>query len=195
MTRTVNSIPLPLIEASPTPPAGEIEQTAQHFLEPAFRIAYQGHLRVDARGWALKAKVYYAHAIARTPRMLWLRVQRIYLLLDMADPDIHGALIDLFLVLDGKGGALRKRMLSLASALLQPEAYQQLLAHLPQGAACNGLCSRAAVLSSGQFNHETLIWQEMSDREGQTLSPADRPARNLPPLPYQKSAGGLPKTH
>ncbi|MEW8052395.1 MAG: hypothetical protein AB2792_19070 [Candidatus Thiodiazotropha sp.] len=168
MTWIADPTPQPLIESSPAPEPGEVESTACQSLEPAFRIIYRGHLHIDARGWESKAKTFYAHEVARTPNALWLHVQRINLLAGMADPDIHGALIDLFLVLDGKGAALCKRLLSLAYPLLQRQAYQQLLDYLLENGSRHNLSSIGSVLSTGRVSHELLIRYEESDADDQT---------------------------
>lgn len=92
-------------------------------LEPAFLTHYRGSLFVDARGWRTQAKAFYAHAITRRPADLKLHVQRIALYAETVDPEISGALLDLFLVLGEMGTALRRRMLALAKPQLQSGEY------------------------------------------------------------------------
>ncbi|MES9813463.1 MAG: hypothetical protein ABW159_11435 [Candidatus Thiodiazotropha sp.] len=168
MTRIADPISLPLIKSSPALDSGEGESIVCHLLEPAFRIAYRRTLHIDARGWESQAKTFYAHAVARTPKALWLHVQRINLLAGMADPDIHAALVDLFLVLDGKGAALCKRLLALAYPLLQREAYRQLSDHLLANRSHDNLSSIGSVLSSGRTGHEQLILFEESADDART---------------------------
>ncbi|MET0070383.1 MAG: hypothetical protein ABW096_10105 [Candidatus Thiodiazotropha sp.] len=137
--------------------SGVIELIGSHPLEPAFRIAYQGNLQIDALGWEAKAKSFYAHAVARSPKTLWLHVQRINLLATVGDPDVQGALIDLFLVLDGRGIALCQRLLTMTKPLLPPEAYDLLSGQLAGDEPSSPPSSRGAVLSAGRLGYEQLI--------------------------------------
>ncbi len=157
MTWKADPTPLPLIEALPSVGFPATEAAELRSLEPAFRIAYEGHLQIDANGWENKAKSFYAHAIARTPEALWLHVQRINLLAAMADADIHGALIDLFLVLDGKGSGLCHRLLSQAKPLLPDDLYQGLSNHLTHSGSTRNLISGSSMLASGRLGHEQLV--------------------------------------
>ncbi|MES9867365.1 MAG: hypothetical protein ABW157_18725 [Candidatus Thiodiazotropha sp. LLP2] len=117
---------LPIVPRSQSSP-GERQLAAEESLrEPLFCISYAGQLRINAHGWDNKAKSYYAHAIARSPSILWLHVQRINLLIDLDDRDLFGALLDLFVVLKEHGVALRQRLLTLARSNLNAEQFQEL---------------------------------------------------------------------
>lgn len=168
MTWNADPKPLPLIESPPMAASGVIELIGSHPLEAAFRIAYQGSLHIDTFGWEAKAKSFYAHAVARSPHTLWLHVQRINLLATVADPDLHGALFDLFLVLDGRGSALCKRLLSMAKPLLQTSVYRLLADQLAGAGSMLRLSPRGSVLSSGQLGYEQLIRLEESTTDDPT---------------------------
>ncbi|MCU7918297.1 MAG: hypothetical protein KZQ95_08045 [Candidatus Thiodiazotropha sp. (ex Epidulcina cf. delphinae)] len=160
MTRTADHRSQPLITLTGSPAESVCLTDMEGRLEPAFLIAYRGRLHIDASGWREKAKAAYAHAIANTPTALWLHVQRIGLLAETADPDILGAIVDLFLVLDDKGTALRKRMLALAKPLLEPEDYAILDSHPKRrspGASLPPLHAKTSMLSPGITGHARLV--------------------------------------
>ena len=158
---------LSLISLTQTPPDERALQSEKKWLEPAFCIVYQGQLSLNTQGWSKKAKAYYAHAVVRSPTTLWLHVQRINLLVKMADAGIYGALLDLFLVLNGKGTPLRQRMLALAKPLLSKADHallEQQLRHtqdpLPTQATGSMLApdinSRPVLVTNRQQNQEEL---------------------------------------
>lgn len=157
MTWTADQTPQSLIRQTLSPTEKASPPIEDPRLEPAFLVAYEGRLHIDVHGWRKKAKPFYTHAIARTPNVLWLHVQRISLLAEMADPDIQGALVDLFIVLDGKGTPLCRRMLALAKPHLRDESYSELLNHLSAGASTSLIESNSAMLSSGIRGREQLI--------------------------------------
>lgn len=123
MSRKSRRLAKPLITLMDRPSGYTPPSADDPRLEPAFLTQYKGNLFVDTKGWRSQAKTFYAHAICRTPLDLKLHVQRITLHAEMKDPDISGALFDLFLVLEKRGTALRKRMLALAKPLLLAEDY------------------------------------------------------------------------
>jgi hypothetical protein len=157
MTRTVEQTPLSLIRQTLSPTEKDSPPIEDPRLEPAFLVAYEGRLHIDVHGWRKKAKPFYAHAIARTPKVLWLHVQRITLLAEMADPDIQGAVVDLFIVLDGKGIPLCRRMLALAKPHLPDQSYSELLNYLSAGNPTPLIASNSAMLSSGIRGRAQLI--------------------------------------
>jgi hypothetical protein len=73
---------------------------------------------LDTLSQVKETKAHLAHTIARRPKDLRLHVERILLYAESGDPNIIGALGDLFLVLGDKGLPLRRRMLALARPLL-----------------------------------------------------------------------------
>jgi hypothetical protein len=89
---------------------------------PRFEAAFlhnglsEPHL--DTLGQVKETKAHLAHTIARRPKDLRLHVERILLYAESGDPDMIGALGDLFLVLGDKGLPLRRRMLALARPFL-----------------------------------------------------------------------------
>lgn len=78
---------------------------------------------------------HLAHAIAATPANLLCHTQRIYFFYGNGDRDgLYSALIDLFIALNGKGVALRRRLLAGSREGLAPEHYGILARWLEQGA-------------------------------------------------------------
>ncbi|MEJ2694709.1 MAG: hypothetical protein P8166_17205, partial [Candidatus Thiodiazotropha sp.] len=165
MSRKPKRLAKPLITqmdrpAGYTPPSADDPR-----LEPAFLTQYKGKLFVDAKGWRSQAKTFYAHAICRAPLDLKLHVQRITLHAEMKDPDISGALFDLFLILKHRGTPLRKRMLALAKPLLQAEDY--ILFHRQLGEVVASpppvrSAPRSSMLSHGISGNTRLIEMLMS---------------------------------
>ncbi|MCU7890617.1 MAG: hypothetical protein KZQ78_02980 [Candidatus Thiodiazotropha sp. (ex Ustalcina ferruginea)] len=154
MTWTADQTPQSLIRQTLSPTEKASPPIEDPRLEPAFLVAYEGRLHIDVHGWRKKAKPFYTHA---TPKVLWLHVQRISLLAEMADPDIQGALVDLFIVLEGKGTPLCRHMLALAKPHLLDESYSELLNHLSAGASTSLIESNSAMLSSGIRGRAPLI--------------------------------------
>jgi len=133
MPGTADHTSTPLISPQVTT-AGKLRLSrVDEWLEPAFLTPCKGKLRIDATGWVEKAKSYYAHAIARTPKALRTHVERITLYAHTGDPCVIGALLDLFLVLDDKGIPLRKRMLALVRPLISCPDYHALHLQLEHG--------------------------------------------------------------
>jgi hypothetical protein len=81
------------------------------------------------------AAEYLAHAIAAEPSNLLCHTQRIYFFFTTVDNDgLYSALLDLFIALGGRGGALRKRLLSGSKSHLSSEQFRTLSRWLVQGA-------------------------------------------------------------
>ncbi len=96
-------------------------------IEAAFRIPGFRGLRLDTRNWNQQASSFFAFRSARTPKNLLNHVQRIIHHIQQKNPeDVYGALLDLFIVLENHGPALRARMLEYARPLLQPAQYDSL---------------------------------------------------------------------
>ena len=83
-----------------------------------------------------RAAAFMAHGIVRNPRDLRLHAQRIHLLIARRErAALFGALIDLFIALGGKGGALRRRLLQQAAPLLDERQRRILENALADGLA------------------------------------------------------------
>jgi hypothetical protein len=87
-------------------------------LEAIFLHNGQCEPHLNSLGQVKETKAHLAHTIARRPKDLRLHVERILLHAQTSDPDIIGALYDLFGVLGDKGLPLRRRMLALARPFL-----------------------------------------------------------------------------
>lgn len=163
MTGMADHSQLPLISPQRSAAGNARASRADERLEPAFLTAYRGKLRIDARGWVDKAKAYYAHAIARSPGVLRMHVQRITLYTQTADPCVIGALLDLFLVLGDKGVPLRRRMLAQARPLISSHDFHALHQKLEARESDPGflqLRSPTSVLSQGIAGTTRLITKQ-----------------------------------
>jgi hypothetical protein len=77
---------------------------------------------------------HLAHAIAAAPTNLLCHTQRIFFFFGNGDHDgLYSALLDMFIAMDGKGKALRKRLLMGSRERLMPEHYNFLYRWLEQG--------------------------------------------------------------
>ena len=130
------------------------------FSEPAFGLSNSRALQIDAAAWGARAQDHFAHLIATNPADLLAHVQRINLCVAQSDANaVYGALLDLFLVLGTKGGALRKRMYEAAARRLENETRNLLADSLVSGLAVTDVLpiSSASVLSRGLRGTTELV--------------------------------------
>jgi hypothetical protein len=114
-------------------PAVAIPAQRPPLYEPAFGVADTGVLKVGV-DHLHEDSSYFSHAVARSPGDLRLHVVRINLHLQAENAEaLWGALVDLFLVLQAKGFAIRQRMLLQARRLLDQNRYRLLHSSLANG--------------------------------------------------------------
>ncbi|MCU7931763.1 MAG: hypothetical protein KZQ90_13255 [Candidatus Thiodiazotropha sp. (ex Codakia rugifera)] len=100
-------------------------------IEAVFKIVANCSLQFDIHDWDKKAADYLDHAVTKKPFDLRSHVQRIHVHIYRRDADaLHGALLDLFIVLKEKGRPLRERMLKLSQTVLGEDRYRVLLDQL-----------------------------------------------------------------
>ncbi len=145
-------------------------------LEPAFLDFERGSLVPKSFGHPLKTQRHLAHLIRRHPKALRLHIERILLLIESKNPDIVGALWDLFLVLGDAGQPLRRRMLLLARPLLPTDLYLILNQHMEKKSGMDTawltLLQGRAVLDPGMTGTSRLI-SKTESREAQTEDPLE----------------------
>jgi hypothetical protein len=101
--------------------------------QPAFVVADTKGLNVGIDHFHEDSS-YFSHAVARSPGDLRLHVVRINLHLEAENTEaLWGALVDLFLVLQAKGFAIRQGMLLKARRLLDENRYRLLHSRLAKG--------------------------------------------------------------
>jgi hypothetical protein len=95
------------------------EAAASEAVHVLFDIAGSRRLSLPDLASPYAGVVYLGHRILENPSDLRSHVQRILLLIDSGDePDLQGALVDLFIALGDKGGGLKQRLLDLAAPRL-----------------------------------------------------------------------------
>lgn len=95
-------------------------------LEPVYSVSACGEL-IFPKGMHGVLKDYFCHSIARDPNDLRSHVRRILLEYEEGNsPGLYAALLDLFIALGKRGVGLRKRMLELAKAMLEPQQFKLL---------------------------------------------------------------------
>jgi hypothetical protein len=127
--------------------------------EDIFQISGFTGLKIRANT-SNKASYYFSHRVARAPGDLRSHIQRINELLERQEAaGVYGALLDLFIALNDKGLALRKRMLNSARLVLKPPLYKALLAVVEEGIDATDLMplSTASVLSKGFTGNNQLV--------------------------------------
>ncbi|HHJ16667.1 MAG TPA: hypothetical protein ENJ80_08230 [Gammaproteobacteria bacterium] len=125
-----------------------------------FRLSLFTGLKPGTGSGANRITDYLAHHIARMPGDLRSHVQRINMHLAIQDAGgLYGALLDLFIVLNDGGLALRKRILDSARPVLKLPMYQAMNAVLERGidATDRMPLSRTSMLSKGLQASNRLV--------------------------------------
>jgi len=127
--------------------------------EPAFIVPEFSALTdlSDVRG---KNAAYLSHCVSRNPQDLKSHVQRISLHLNLQNADAAwGALIDVFLVLQANGKALKQRLLDSAHKLLGDRRHMFLHGRLESGLSSKDRSPESihSVLSAGSIESLQLI--------------------------------------
>jgi len=123
-----------------------------------FRLSLYTGLKV--RAGSNRIADYLAHHIARMPGDLRSHVQRINMHLETQDAGgLYGALLDLFIVLNDRGLALRKRALDSARPVLKMPMYRAMHAVLERGISATDRMplSRSSMLSKGLHGSNRLV--------------------------------------
>jgi hypothetical protein len=85
---------------------------------------------VEPEQWA----THLAYLSAREPGNLVNHVRRIYLHLELKQPDpLYGAMLDLYLILGDKGASLRRRLLRMSKSDLPADLYTLFASNWEQG--------------------------------------------------------------
>lgn len=112
---------------------------------------------------------HLAHAIAAMPNNLLCHTQRIFFFFGNEDRDgLYSALLDLFIALDGKGKALRRRLLAGSRERLAQEHYSILSDWLEQGSPPEEkeiLPAQQSILSKGITGVRKLVQVFYSEQE------------------------------
>ncbi len=114
---------------------------------------------------------HLAHAIAAAPTNLLCHTQRVFFFYSNRNPEgLYSALLDLFIALDGKGAALRRRLLAGSRERLAPEHYGILSRWLEKGAPRDGedlLPASQSILSEGITGEIKLVQVFYTENESQ----------------------------
>lgn len=93
-------------------------------VEPEFLVSHPNDLQLGLLKKGPETAQYIDYQVIRRPTILSNHVKRILLYVNLADADkLYGGLIDLFIVLDGRGENLRHRMLQVAKSVLDEGRY------------------------------------------------------------------------
>lgn len=133
--------------------------------EPAFFVQNFSGMQVPDDGRARNA-AFFAHAVARSPKNLRHHVQRINLHTVARDRTaLWGALIDLLLILQGDGLALKLRMLAKAKVVLNEEQNSFLQANIKSGLQNTGDLppAIASVLHHGRRGNKQIVRRRRED--------------------------------
>ncbi|WP_428035787.1 hypothetical protein [Amphritea sp.] len=98
---------------------------------------------------------HFSRLVASRPTNLRSQVQRVYLsILCHDEAELTGALFDLYLTLDGRGLALRKRLLEQGAGMLREEELELFKAILSDGdnSRLLQLSKQKSVLCNGNFS-------------------------------------------
>jgi hypothetical protein len=127
-------------------------------VEPVFPVSLTRDLQFP-QGFQTSLRDHFSHCVTREPRDLLSHVRRIILSNEHGDSsDAFAALVDLFIALGGKGLRLRRRMLELSKAKLQPQEYGRLRDALAAGLSAASLdFVPGALLCSGASRAMLLV--------------------------------------
>ncbi|MGK0674722.1 MAG: hypothetical protein ABWU16_08710 [Halothiobacillaceae bacterium] len=171
--------PLPLVRLKGEPAS---LPTAEMVLDP--HMAIHGHDSLQL--WHVcdvdSALHYLGHCIVNHPHDLRSHVRRILLLIRQEDgASLYGALVDLLIALGDKGLALKRRMLDLATPLLNRTSLAFLQRQLEPGVdACNLDIARvrASLLRAGSCGNHPLVLRHKVQRSALERTPLEE-AREL----------------
>ena len=149
------------------------ERAAQ---EVHFQVAGNTRLRLRPSNSRSRMLLYLGQQIKQRPRDLRAHMQRIFLLLEAAEePQLFGALVDLFIVLGSAGTALKVRCLTQAAPVLT-ESHRLFLEQAAEGGLQpdNPTLARIrhSVLSMG-FSGRAAIVAKREQQSGGYQSPYD----------------------
>lgn len=154
----IQSINQPLVVCAPgcngTAACGDVG------VDAIFQMPAVDNLRLDADGIGDEGVEYIAYRIVRSPTDLCNHIRRILLQDDIGDSDdLYAALLDLFIVLEKKGFALRKRVLEGAKSHLSNQQYRGLSACLKSDhVQCDELpASASSMLAKGLIGNCRLV--------------------------------------
>ncbi len=129
-------------------------------IEPEFLVSNKTNLQLGTVTKTRETAQYIDYQVVRRPQVLSNHVKRILLYVDLANADrLYGALIDLFIVLDGRGDNLRQRMLQASCALLDKERLNALEACEGRIGLAGGQIpdSKASLLNPGLVGTSVLL--------------------------------------
>ncbi len=158
--KLLDALKMELIVCNSTTPAPQESESDESLIEAVFRIPADNRLQLEVGGWHDRATDCLTFTVARFPNDLRSHVRRIALLKrHKNEAALHGALVDLFIVLQGKGRPLRERMLAASKPVLRKENYFFLSEFLDTGlSALDALpLPRHSVLSKGVTGTSQLV--------------------------------------
>lgn len=137
-------------------------------IDPPFAIPSLKELRLSVGNSDKDTREYLCHRIVRNPKDLRNQVRRIVLEYDMGRSEgLYGALLDLFIAMDGQGQALCKRMLEGSKYILKPSHYKLLADCLYNGLNVKELpVELDCVLGEGLIGNRELIKSDGSGSDG-----------------------------
>jgi hypothetical protein len=139
-------------------------------LDVAFQMPAVRNLRLAPDCIGDEGIEYIDYRIVRSPKDLCNHVRRILLQHDMGDPDaLYAALLDLFIVLENKGFALRRRVLEGARSRLSAQQYRTLSACMNSDQVqCDRLPAPPdSMLAKGLIGSRSLV--EAADNENESV--------------------------
>jgi len=106
----------------------------EELLEPSFRPINIFQQKFSPGVWGERVADHLAYRIAHRKGDLEAHVYRIILYYQLRESDaVYGALVDLFIVLNGQGTELRRRLLTSTSSVLNEACFRILETWLEQG--------------------------------------------------------------
>lgn len=106
---------------------------------------------------------YLVFNVSRSPEKLIVHIQRIYHCYQLKSADqLYAALIDFFMVLNGKGVAISRRMLSGCGSILENNQIENLQNYLTKdNRSIDTLSNEFSVLGKGLIGHLNLVNKEL----------------------------------
>ena len=128
--------------------------------EPEFLVSNRRGLYFEADFISPCTARYLDYQVLRRPQMLCNHVRRVLMYVSLANAEnLYGAMVDLFLVLNGRGESLRGRMLKTAKPILSKEQFDRLNdCDLTDETAIRTLKqNKACLLAHGMIGIEQLV--------------------------------------
>lgn len=128
--------------------------------EPEFLVSDRANLQVSPENVSSATAQYFDYQVLRSPHVLNNHVRRIYLYSALSDAEnLYGALVDLLIVLNGRGASLRERMLQSARPILNKACYDRLIEcdNTAESKVSELPSSKACLLARGTIGTDQLV--------------------------------------